>query len=86
MSQHDVHAETGHEADDTLRYRKRFAIGRRVGPGHGNFLAFQILDTAKGIDDVGSICHALRRMIDITLEVDQRRFLFEDAVFIPLGN
>ena len=86
MSQDDVHAQTGHEADDALRDREGFAIGRGVSPGHGDFLAFQVFQAAHFMDDMGRVGHTLGRMVDVALEVDQSRLLFEDAVFITLGD
>ena len=86
MSQNDVHAQTSHEADDALRDREGFAIGRGVSPGHGDFFALQVFQAAHFVDDVGRVSHTLSRMVDVALEVDQRRFLFEDAVFIALRD
>ena len=41
MRQHDVHAETGHQADDALRHGEGFAVGGRIGPAHGDLLALR---------------------------------------------
>ena len=38
MCQNNVHTESGHQADNTLRYGKRFAVARGVSPGHSYFL------------------------------------------------
>ena len=44
--------------------------------------AFQILDTAKFMDDVKHICHTLGRMINVTLKVYKSRSLLKNAIFI----
>jgi hypothetical protein len=84
MGQDDVHAEAGEQADDALRDGQRLAVAGGVGPGHGDLLALEVLDAAEVVDDVQQVGHALGRMVDVALQVDQRRALLEDAVAVAL--
>ena len=84
MGQRDIHAEAGEQADDALRDRQRLAVGRGIGPRHGDLLALQVLDAAEVVDDMQHVGHALRRMVDIALQVHERRTLLEDAVAVAL--
>ena len=56
--------------------------GWRIRPGHGDFLTLEFIDAAEVVDNVEHVGHGLRRMIDIALQVDERRALFEDAFFV----
>ena len=67
MGQHDVHSHTGHQSDHALGHGKGLAVGRRVGPGHGQFLSLQVLHTAELMDDVEHVGHTLGGMVDIAL-------------------
>ena len=82
MGQRDVHAEAGEQADDALRDGQRLAVAGAVGPGHGDLLALEVLHAAEVVDDVQHVGHALRRMVDVALQVDERRALLEDAVAV----
>ena len=82
MCQYNVHSKTCHQSDHTLWNRERFSVGRRVCPGHGDLLSFQILHTAEFMDDVQHIGHCLCRMVDIALQVDKRWFLLKNPVFV----
>ena len=84
MSKYNVHTETSHQTDDTLRNGERFAIRWRVSPGHSDLFAFKVFNTAKFMDDVKHISHSLCRMVDIALKVNQSRFLLKDTVFVAL--
>ena len=86
IGQRHVHAKAGHEADDALRDGEGLAVAGAVGPGHGHLLALQVLDAAHLMDDVQGVRHALRGMVDVALEVDQRGLLLEHAVLIALGH
>ena len=63
----DLHTEAGHQADNALRYRKRFPVTRRIGPGHGDLLAFQVLQRAEVLAQPGEVRHGLRWVVDIAL-------------------
>ena len=80
MREDHVHAETGHQADDALRDGKGLAVGGRIGPAHGDALSLELVRAAEAVDDVQHVRHALRRMVDVALEIDQRGALFEHAV------
>ena len=84
MGEGDVHTEAGHQADNALRHREGFAIARRVGPGHGDLLTFQILQRTKVLAQPGEIGHGLRRVVDIALQIDQRRSLRQDALLVAV--
>ena len=38
MRENNIHTESGHQTDNTLRYGKRFAVAWGVSPGHSYFL------------------------------------------------
>ena len=80
MSQHYVHTEAGHQADDALRHGQGLAVGGRIGPGHSDLLALQILHAAELVDHVEHIRHALGWVVHIALEVYQRGPLLQNAV------
>ena len=80
MSQHYVHTEAGHQADDALRDGQGLAVGGRIGPGHSDLLALQILHAAELVDHVEHIRHTLGRVVHIALEVHQRGPLLQNAV------
>ena len=84
MGQGDVHAEAGEQADDALRDGQRLAVAGGVGPGHGDLLALEVLHAAEVVDDVQHIGHALGGMVDVALQVDERRALLEDTVAVAL--
>ena len=86
MSQDDVHAEAGHQANDTLGNGQGLAVGGRVCPSHSNLLALQVLDAAELVDDVQSVSHSLGGVVDVTLQVDQSGLLLQDASCVTLGN
>ena len=86
MGQHHVHAHAGHKSHHALGNGEGFAVGGRVGPGHGQLLSLQILNAAEFMDDVKHIGHALGGMVDVALEVDQGGLLLQDAVLIALGH
>jgi hypothetical protein len=46
------------------------------------FLPFEVFNAAEFVDDVQRVCHALRGVVDIALEVDERGALFEDAIVV----
>ena len=71
VSQHHVHAETAHQADDALRHGEGLAVGGAVSPGHSDLLAPQVLHAAKVVNDVQHVGHALGGVVDIALQVDQ---------------
>ena len=82
MRQHDVHAETGHQADDALRHGEGFAVGGRIGPAHGDLLALELFHSSEMVDDVQHVSHALGGVVDVALEVDQRGPLFQHAIAV----
>ena len=84
MSEGDVHAEAGEEADNALRDGEGLAVARGIGPGHGDLLPLEILHTAEVVDDVKHIRHTLRRVVNVALEVHKRRALLENAVAVAL--
>ena len=84
VSEGDIHAEAGEEADNALRDGEGLAVARGIGPCHGDLLALEVLHAAEVVDDVEHIGHALRRVVDVALEVHKRRALFEDAVAVAL--
>ena len=84
MGEGDIHAEAGEQADDALRDGQGLAVAGGIGPGHGDLLALEVLHAAEVVDDVEHIGHALRRVVDVALEVHKRRALFEDAVAVAL--
>ena len=86
MSQNNVHTETSHQTDNTLRNGEWFAIRRRVSPCHSKFFAFQVLNTAELMDDVEHISHTLCRMVNITLQVYKSRSLLKDTIFVSFCN
>ncbi len=79
-----------HKADHALRHGQRLAVGGAVGPGHGDLLAPEILHAAEGVDQVQHVCHALGRVVDIALQIDQGGPLlqhpFQEALFYGLGH
>ena len=88
-----VHAEPRKQPRDALRHRQRLAVGRAVCPRHGDLLALEVLDRlvqivafAERVDAMQHVRHALRRVVDIALEVDQRGLLFEHARLVALGH
>ena len=82
MRQHDVHAETGHQADDALRHGEGFAVGGRIGPAHGDLLALELFHSSEMVDDVQHVSHALGGVVDVALEVDQGGPLFQHAIAV----
>ena len=84
MGESDVHAEAGEQADDALRDGQGLAVAGGIGPGHGDLLALEVLHAAEVVDDVEHIGHALGGMVDVALEVDERRALLEDTVAVAL--
>ena len=84
MGEHDLHAEARHQADNALRHREGFAVGGGIGPGHRYLFAPEVFHAAHLADDVESVCHGLRRVVDVALEIDESRALLEDAVFKAL--
>ena len=46
------------------------------------FLPFRFSNAAEVVDDVQHIGHALRRMVDVALQVDERRTLLKNAVAV----
>ncbi len=83
MGQGHVHAKAGHQADDALRYGERLAVARGVGPGHGNLLALEVLEAAEVLLQPGEISHGLGRVINVALQVDQRRALGQHSLLEP---
>ena len=84
MSQGHVHAEAGEQADNALGNGQGLAVGGRIGPGHGDLLALQVLHAAEVVDDVQHIGHALGGVIHVALQVDQRGLLLQNVVTIAL--
>ena len=84
MRQRHVHPETGHQTDDALRYGKRLTVTGGVSPGHGDFLAFQVFQRTKVLAQPGEIGHGLGRVVDIALQVNQRRTLRQNALLIAI--
>ena len=84
MGQRHIHAKAGEQADDALRYGQRLAVGGRVGPGHGDLLALQVLHAAEVVDDMEHIGHALGGVIHVALQVDQRGLLLQNTVAVAL--
>ncbi len=80
MRERDVHAEAGHQADHALRHRQRLAVARRIRPGHRDLLALELVQAAEVLLQPRQVRHALRRVIDIALQVDHRRALRQHAV------
>ena len=83
MGQHHVHAEAGHQADDALGHGEGLAVAGRIGPGHGDLLALQVLHAAELVDDVQHVGHALGGVVDVALQVDQGRLLLQHPVLWP---
>ena len=86
VSQHHVHAETAHQADDALRHGEGLAVGGAVSPGHSDLLAPQVLHAAEVVNDVQHVGHALGGVVDIALQVDQGGLLLQNAVLVALGH
>ncbi len=83
VGQGHVHAKAGHQADDALRHGERLAVARRVSPGHGDLLALEVLEAAEVLLQPGEISHGLGRVINVALQVDQRRALGQHPLFEP---
>ena len=79
VGQHHIHAEAGHEPDDSLRDGKRFAVARRIGPAHGDLLAPEIVETSEVMLQVEQVGHALRGVVHVALQVDDGGPLGKDS-------
>ena len=86
MGQNHVHAEAGHQTDDALGHGQGLAVGGRVGPGHGNLLALQVLHTAELVDDVQHVGHGLGGVVHVALQVHQGGLLLQNTVAVALGH
>ena len=86
MRKHDIHAEAGHQADHALRNGQRLSVAGRICPGHGKLFALQVLNAAKVMNDLLHVGKALRRMVNVTLQVDERRLLLQDSVLVSLRH
>ncbi len=86
VGEDDVHAEPGHQRDHPLRHRERLAVGGGVRPGHRQALAAQRLEAAVDADEVREVGEALRRVVEVALQVDHRRPLREHAFAVALGE
>ena len=84
MRQADVHAEAGHQTNDALRHGQRFAIARGIGPGHGDLLAFEVFQASEVFLQPGQIGHGLGGVINIALQIHQRRALRQYALCKPV--
>ena len=82
ISQRNVHAETGHQADNTLRNGQRLAVRRGISPCHGQFFAFQVFQSAEMFFQPRQIGHGLRRVVNVALQVDHCRTVRQNAFFI----
>ena len=82
MGQGHVHAEAGEQADHALGHGQGLAVGGRIGPGHSDLLALQVLHAAEVVDDVQHIGHALGGMVHIALQVHQGGLLLQDTVAV----
>ena len=80
MCQDNFHAHAGHQSDYALGNGQRFAVGRGVSPCHCKLFAFQVLNTAEFVDDMKHVCHTLRRMVNVALQVYKGRPLFQHTV------
>ena len=83
ISQADLHAETGHQADNALGHGERLAITGRVGPAHCDFLAAQIFERAEMTFQLQQVGQRLCGMVNIALEIDDTGSLVEDAPVKP---
>ena len=84
MGQHHVHAEAGHQADDALGHAEGLAVAGRVGPGHGDLLAAQLVHAAEVVNEMEGVGHTLGGVVDVALEVDQGGPLLQHAVPVAL--
>ena len=85
MSEYYIHTETCHKSDDALGNGEGFAVGGRVSPCHGQFLAFQVLHAAELMNDMQHVGHTLCGMVHVALQVYQSGSLLQDAVFVAFG-
>ena len=84
VSQGDVHAKAGQQADQRLRAGQRLAVRGRIGPGDGNLLALEVLEAAKLVDEVEHVGRGLRGVIGVGLQGDKRGTVIQNAVLVSL--
>jgi len=80
MSQRHIHAHAGKQRDHALWHRERLAVARRICPGHGDLLAPELINSAEVVDQMLQVGHRLGGVVQVALQVDQGRALFENAV------